>query len=113
MDDFIWREPMEEKIIIMKEVTKVFENGEDYLKALNHVSFEICRDEFVVIMGTSGSGKTTLLNLLGGLETPTEGAVVVNGVAWESLRSGGSGGEGRKDSGDRGNTFCRKQPGSL
>ena len=64
MDDFIWREPMEEKIIIMKEVTKVFENGEDYLKALNHVSFEICRDEFVVIMGTSGSGKTTLLNLL-------------------------------------------------
>ena len=76
---------MEEKIIIMKEVTKVFENGEDYLKALNHVSFEICRDEFVVIMGTSGSGKTTLLNLLGGLETPTEGAVVVNGVALVDL----------------------------
>ena len=54
---------MEEKIIIMKEVTKVFENGEDYLKALNHVSFEICRDEFVVIMGTSGSGARVKIRL--------------------------------------------------
>ena len=68
------------KMIVMRKVTKIFANGEDYLKALNSVSLEIDPGEFVAVMGTSGSGKTTLLNLLGGLEIPTEGAVGVNGV---------------------------------
>lgn len=69
-----------ENIIVIREITKVFENGEEYLKALNRVSLEIRRGEFVAIMGTSGSGKTTLLNLLGGLELPTEGFLCVDGV---------------------------------
>ena len=51
---------MRDTIIVMREVTKTFVNGEDYLKALDRVSFEVCRGEFVAVMGASGSGKTTL-----------------------------------------------------
>ena len=69
---------MNGNIIILREVTKIFESGESYLKALNRVSLEVCRGEFLSIMGTSGSGKTTLLNILGGLDTPTEGYVAVD-----------------------------------
>lgn len=76
---------MRDTIIVMREVTKTFVNGEDYLKALDRVSFEVCRGEFVAVMGASGSGKTTLLNILGGLETPSEGYVEVDGVRLTEL----------------------------
>ncbi len=76
---------MRDTIIVMREVTKTFVNGEDYLKALDRVSFEVCRGEFVAVMGASGSGKTTLLNILGGLETPSEGYVEVDGVRLAEL----------------------------
>jgi putative ABC transport system ATP-binding protein len=50
------------------------------LRALNGVSFNIASGEWVALMGPSGSGKTTLINILGGLDTLTEGRVVVDGV---------------------------------
>ena len=76
---------MNGNIIILREVTKIFESGESYLKALNRVSLEVCRGEFLSIMGTSGSGKTTLLNILSGLDTPTEGYVAVAGTCLTDL----------------------------
>ena len=76
---------MNGNIIILREVTKIFERGESYLKALNRVSLEVCRGEFLSIMGTSGSGKTTLLNILSGLDTPTEGYVAVDGTCLTDL----------------------------
>lgn len=64
----------------MKNVTKVFEDGDCYLKALNCVSLEIQRGEFVSIVGKSGSGKTTLLNILSGMILPSSGIVSVDGI---------------------------------
>ncbi len=54
---------MNGNIIILREVTKIFESGESYLKALNRVSLEVCRGEFLSIMGTSGSGARVKIRL--------------------------------------------------
>lgn len=67
------------KIVEFKNVTKAYGVGEHKLLAVDHISFTIDEGEFVVILGPSGAGKSTLLNLLGGMDTATEGAIVVNG----------------------------------
>lgn len=67
------------KIVEFKNVTKAYGVGEHRLLAVDHISFSIDEGEFVVILGPSGAGKSTLLNLLGGMDTATEGAIVVNG----------------------------------
>lgn len=54
---------MNGNIIILREVTKIFESGESYLKALNRVSLEVCWGEFLSIMGTSGSGARVKIRL--------------------------------------------------
>ncbi len=64
-------------MIIVKEVRKVFDNG--LTIALNGVSFEIKKGEVVAISGPSGCGKSTLLNIIGTLETPTSGEVLIEG----------------------------------
>ena len=64
------------------------------LCSLNNVDLEIRRGEWVSIMGPSGSGKTTLLNILGGLDRPTSGELVIDGVARRSAGAGGSAGAG-------------------
>lgn len=67
------------KILEVKNLYKVYGNGETEVKALNDVSFSVDKGEFVAIIGPSGSGKSTLLHILGGVDVPTSGSVVING----------------------------------
>src|SRR5215470_4623907 len=62
------------------DVHKSFRRGSERIEVLQGVNLEIARGDFLALMGPSGSGKTTLLNLIGGLDTPTEGTVEVGGV---------------------------------
>jgi len=73
------------KIIEFKKVNKEYKAGEHVLKAMDDVNFTIYEGEFVVILGPSGAGKSTLLNLLGGLDSPTSGEIIVNGQHIELL----------------------------
>jgi len=67
------------KIISMENVSKVYNGSSHETVALDDVSLDVSEGEIVVILGPSGSGKTTLLNLIGGLDRPTHGKIVVNG----------------------------------
>lgn len=64
--------------ISFKDVSKIYQMGEIEIKALDNISFDIDKGEFVVILGASGAGKTTILNILGGMDTLTTGSVVVD-----------------------------------
>ena len=66
-------------IVKFEDVTRIYTSGEHELKALDKVSFTLDEGKFVVILGPSGAGKSTLLNLLGGLDSPGEGTITVNG----------------------------------
>ena len=66
-------------IVQFENVTRTYTSGDHELKALDQVSFSLDEGKFVVILGPSGAGKSTLLNLLGGLDSPTEGKITVNG----------------------------------
>lgn len=66
-------------IVQFDKVTRIYKSGEHKLKALDDVSFTLDEGKFVVILGPSGAGKSTLLNMLGGLDSPTEGTITVNG----------------------------------
>ena len=67
-------------IIITKNLRKIYRMGENNVYALNGVDFTVKEGEFVAIAGASGSGKTTLLNLLGAMDSPTEGEIFVRGI---------------------------------
>jgi putative ABC transport system ATP-binding protein len=67
-------------IVRAKNVHKVFKRGSERIEVLQGVNLEIAKGEFLALMGPSGSGKTTLLNLIGGLDTPSDGSVEVGGV---------------------------------
>ncbi|MCK4845431.1 MAG: ATP-binding cassette domain-containing protein, partial [Candidatus Heimdallarchaeota archaeon] len=71
---------MKNEIIICENLTKIFTIGNNELCAVNDVSFTLTEGEFVSIIGPSGSGKTTLLNLIGTLEVPTSGKLLINGT---------------------------------
>lgn len=64
--------------IEFEKVSKIYQMGEIKIKALDKISFDIEQGEFVTILGASGAGKTTILNILGGMDTPTSGDVVVD-----------------------------------
>ena len=66
---------MHDKLIILKEITKVFRVGEENFTALNGINLQIESGAFMSFVGPSGSGKTTLLNLIGGLDVPTTGDI--------------------------------------
>lgn len=66
-------------IIEIKDLVKAYAQGEEKIYALNHLSLDVEEGEFLVILGPSGSGKSTLLNMLGGLDNPTTGSVMVDG----------------------------------
>ena len=66
-------------IVEFKDVSRVYVSGDHEQKALDKVSFSLDEGKFVVILGPSGAGKSTLLNLLGGLDSPTDGKIYVSG----------------------------------
>lgn len=66
-------------LVEFKDVVKTYGEGEGKQIAVDHVSFSIDEGEFVVILGQSGAGKSTILNMLGGMDTPTQGTVTVDG----------------------------------
>lgn len=67
------------EIVEFESVTRVYKSGDHELKALDNVSFTLDEGKFVVILGPSGAGKSTLLNMLGGLDSPSEGTITVGG----------------------------------
>ena len=71
---------MGQTIVTCKDLVKTYGEGEAMQTAADHVSFTIEQGEFVVILGPSGAGKSTILNMLGGMDTPTEGTIVVDGA---------------------------------
>ena len=70
---------MGEILLWVQNLSKYYQMGEVTVKALEDVSFEVEKGEFIVILGPSGSGKSTLLNIIGGMDTPTGGSVIFNG----------------------------------
>lgn len=73
--------------IIISNLTKIYREGVEEIKALDSVNLTIQRGEFTAVVGPSGSGKTTLLNLIGGLDTPTSGTIVVDDMEITKLSS--------------------------
>jgi putative ABC transport system ATP-binding protein len=69
----------------IRNITKTFGQGESAVKALNKVTFNVEKGEFIAIMGPSGSGKSTLLNIIGGLDRLSGGEVILNGQRMENL----------------------------
>lgn len=75
------------KIIEIKDVKKIYNEAEILVNAVNGVSLNFQEAEFAAIVGPSGSGKTTLLNLIGGLDLPTSGEILIDGVNLATLKS--------------------------
>lgn len=68
-------------ILQVEALTKIYGSGETAVTALDHVSFSVEKGEFIAIVGASGSGKSTLMNLIGGIDEPTSGCVLIDGQA--------------------------------
>ena len=78
---------MRDTIVKTQNLKKYYQVGNQVVKALDGVDFAVREREFVAIIGKSGSGKSTLLHMIGGLDTPTEGSVVVDGIRLEELNA--------------------------
>ena len=74
-------------IVEFKGVSRIYKSGDHELKALDNVDMRLEEGKFVVILGPSGAGKSTLLNLLGGLDSPTSGTILVDGKDISTLTS--------------------------
>jgi len=66
------------KVLELKNLVKIYNDSEIQVKAVDHIDLSFEQGEFAAIVGPSGSGKTTLLNMIGGLDNPTEGDIIVN-----------------------------------
>lgn len=75
----------QKEIIALQNIRRDFTVGEEVVHALRGISFTINEGEFVTIMGTSGSGKSTLLNVLGCLDTPSEGSYLLDGISVRTM----------------------------
>ena len=71
---------MSSYVVELRNVIKIYEMGKVRVRALRGISFSVRKGEFVVILGPSGCGKSTLLNIIGGVDRPTSGEVIVNGL---------------------------------
>jgi putative ABC transport system ATP-binding protein len=72
-------------LVTAKDLTRIYGHGDTAVTALNHVNLAVQAGEFAAVMGPSGCGKSTLLHLLGGLDTPTEGSVTIDGETLNEL----------------------------
>lgn len=79
---------MAKKIIELRGITKYYQMGQVIIKALNGVDLDIYENEYLALMGPSGSGKSTLMNMLGCLDTPTDGSYILNDKNVSSLTEG-------------------------
>ena len=75
------------KILELKDVNKIYNSSEIKVHAVDGVTLEFKEAEFAAIVGPSGSGKTTLLNLIGGLDMPTTGKIIIDGTDLSQLKS--------------------------
>ena len=73
-------------MIEIKNVSKTYKMGKETVKALDNVSLRIDKGDFMAIVGPSGSGKSTLMHLIGGLDTPTDGSILLNGADISKLK---------------------------
>jgi ABC-type lipoprotein export system ATPase subunit len=76
-------------VLEAKDLTKIYRRGREEIYALRHVDFSVNPGEFVSIIGPSGSGKTALLNVLGCLDTPTSGSLLLNGTETSGMKETG------------------------
>ena len=74
------------KILEVKDLRKIYGKGETLVKALDGVSFSVEKGEFLAVVGTSGRGKSTLLHMMGGLDIPTGGTVLIDGKDLSSMK---------------------------
>jgi putative ABC transport system ATP-binding protein len=79
---------MSKSLVTVRDLHKVFQRGGQRIDVLQGVNLDIPQGDFLALMGPSGSGKTTLLNLIGGLDTPTEGSIAVGGDRIDKLSGG-------------------------
>src|SRR5499425_2862978 len=75
-------------LVEVRGVTKSYRRGGETIEVLHGIDLDLARGDFVALMGPSGSGKTTLLNLIGGLDTPTSGTIVIDGQRIDGLSGG-------------------------
>ena len=78
---------MSTAIVQIKQVSKTYTRGKQKVEVLSALDLEVAKGDFLALMGPSGSGKTTLLNLIGGLDQPTKGEVLVDGARIDNLGS--------------------------
>lgn len=75
-------------LVEIRKLSKVYQRGKERIEVLHQIDLDIEKGDFLALMGPSGSGKTTLLNLIGGLDTPTEGTLTVGGRRIDNLGEG-------------------------
>ncbi len=86
-----------ENAIQVIDAEKYYSNGEDIFKAVGRISFNVCRGEFISIMGSPGSGKTSLLNIIAGIVPVTSGHVIIDGKDISQMDSDGRAGMRRNN----------------